>query len=66
MKVVVNLEEGREVLGIYQGLDEDMVRYNDWEEGTVEWAPADCVEVVPGFIVFHGPGGLVERIQVPV
>lgn len=59
--VVVSEESGeREVLGIFQRTDEDAVAYNAWEDGSLEWAPADCVEVKRGAVMYRGPGGLVE------
>lgn len=61
MRIVVDVESGeRKVLGIYVRSEEDAVFYNDWETGAGEWAPVDCVEVVPGRINYRGPGGLVE------
>lgn len=61
MRIVVDVEsDERQVLGIYVRSEEDAVFYNDWETGAGEWAPVDCVEVVPGRINYRGPGGLVE------
>lgn len=63
MLVVVDLESETpgDVLGIFQRTDEDTVIYNDWETGERSFAPVDCVEVVPGYIEYRGPGGLKAR-----
>lgn len=45
---VVNLESPeREVLGEYRLTDEDAVSYWREDDGTIAWAPEDCVAVVP-------------------
>lgn len=58
--VVINLESEKpdDVIGIYVREEEDEIAYNDWETGELRWAPEDCVDVRPGYIAYHGPGGL--------
>lgn len=49
MWVVVDVErEGREVIGEYVRREEDFVVYLREEDGTLGYAPDDCVEVVRG------------------
>lgn len=61
VKVVVDTESGeREVLGEFSHVEEDAVAYWTWEDGSLTWAPADCVEIADGLISYRGPGGLAE------
>lgn len=56
-RLVVSDESGTtEILGEYARTEEDAVAYWREEDGTLGWAPEDCVRVVPG----HRP-----RIGVP-
>lgn len=62
--LVVSDESGQhEILGEYARTEEDSVAYWREDDGTLEWAPEDCVRVVkgtrsaPGFPAREIPAG---------
>lgn len=59
MLIVIDTESSpEEIIGEFAGTEEDAVQYWDERDGSLQWAPADCVRVAKG----HRPGGPGHRL----